>query len=337
MTNNRIVIRIVFILAAALVAWFFFSQDEAQQTATQPTVQSKATPAPATAPEPLQAKADQLVEATEPEAIRDAVFALVHEGRARVECTVPEGIPDGVYRSRPSVRGGDASLLHPTVEQGVLRAAVTAPTGEDFMDYELQIVGVVTWSGAESGVSTCSVQQAPRVPISGLVKHADGSPAADALVRACDHGELIRTNEDGHFRMMAPLGSTCLPMAFDETDEGTFGKGSFQTVTVETTDPVTDIELMLPPREEYWDRDQRAKFATQLVKLNEMQVQMQHKKINSLKPFELVLKDSEAKALVQAWIANEELRAQQIEDQTLLLLDPDSQADALTEAFLNQY
>ena len=229
MTNNRIVIRIVFILAAALVAWFFFSPDEAQQTATQPTVQSKAAPAPATAPEPLQAKADQLVEATEPEAIRDAVFALVHEGRARVECTVPEGIPDGVYRSRPSVRGGDASLLHPTVEQGVLRAAVTAPTGEDFMDYDLQIVGVGTWSGAESGVSTCSVQQAPRVPISGLVKHAD-EPAADALVRACEW-RAYRTNEDGRFRMMAPLGATVCP--WPSTRRMGTG-GGFQTVTVET-------------------------------------------------------------------------------------------------------
>jgi hypothetical protein len=216
-----------------------------------------------------------------------------------------------------------------------LTAAVTQADGEVFVTQQLQALALLSWSGAESGTSSCRIERLARVPIEGVVTNPNGSPAADALVRACDFGELARTDEEGRFSFTGVLGSDCHPLAFYEGEDG-FGKGSYVYVPIDSTEPI-DLALTLPPKEEIMSPKVMRNAAEQLATMNERLIFHHQKKQASLEAMQSVFSTPETTALLEAWIAKEEDMITRINEQRDLLLDPESQLDAFVEAFLNQY
>jgi hypothetical protein len=269
----------------------------------------------------------------------EQLFGVVHPGKALISCSAGGIVGDGVYTAvitgPGEERKGKGTAQHPTVEQGTLTAAVTKANGEVFLSQQLQALALLSWSGAESGTSSCQIEELARVPVKGVVTNPDGSPAVDALVRACDFGELARTDEEGRFSFTGALGSDCHPMAVYEGEDG-FGKGSYEYVPIDSTEPI-DLALTLPPKEEILSPKRMRQAAEQLATMNERLIFHHQKQQASLKAMQSVFSTPETTALLETWIADEEDRIARMNEQRDLLLDPESQLDAFVEAFLNQY
>jgi hypothetical protein len=85
--------------------------------------------------------------------------------------------------------------------------------------------------------------------LTGEVRWADGSPAVDAEVRGCTHGEVLRTDAEGRFQTRRVRGTTCYPMVF--IVHGTaFGKSDVVEVTDDSSLP---IALTVPDPADLYD------------------------------------------------------------------------------------
>lgn len=337
------------VIFGSLLAWLWMnrSQDPKNTTALEAFEQQGKRPPPALSASPKPAGPGEapteevVVKQPDPTAPpMEQLFSVVNPGKALISCSANGIVGDGVYRAAitgpQNERKGKGIAQHPTVQHGTLTAAVTEANGEVFLSQQLQALALLSWSGAESGTSSCRIEGLARVPIEGVVTNPDGSPAADALVRACDFGELVRTDEEGHFSFTGVLGSDCQPMAFYEGEDG-FGKGSYEYVPIDSTEPIDDLVLTLPTKEEIMSPKVMRNAAEQLATMSERGILHHQKNQASLEAVQSVFSTPETTALLEAWIANEEDRIARINEQRELLLDPESQLDAFVEAFLSQY
>jgi hypothetical protein len=259
------------------------------------------------------------------------LYAEAAPDQAIIRCRVAGLLPDGAY----ATSGTRLSL--PVVRSGWLTAAVPEPAGHSMLTQNLQPVAQVRWSGAASGVNGCRVSKLELHTVSGRVVGPEGMPVADVQIRACDHGEIVRSDEDGAFSLGIPAGFDCHPMAFIEHEDGSLSKGTFTELSDVDRD-IEDITLKVPDYEESLTIEQLAAMAERLADMNEGMVARRQAEIDRLNALlDGGTLDADGQARLRAHVQAEEQLVGRMVDQMERLRDPDDQANAMREAWLNLY
>lgn len=276
-------------------------------------------PVPRPPPAPLLAPTLSTV----PDEAVASALELVAPITPQLRCEVSGMLEDGVYETRPPLAD------HPVVRQGVLTVVLHEPAGRVRLERRLEQVATLTW---EEGM--CTVSRPRMTTVSGTLSWPDGSPAVGHEVRACQHGEFATTDEAGRWSMPAVVGSTCHPMAFVETADGSFGKSNVVDVEVDA-DGVDGVALSLP--DALWTPAQQEVLVGQLVQMMDQRLASQQDRLDQLIDARDRASSEEERVYLQGLLDNEQLWVDWIAGELERFEDPEEQYAAFRDAWLNLY
>ena len=305
------------------------TSEEPDQGATTPVKRRKSTPPPETQEAP-----DATDAAGAMKAVEELYQALARSPKGRVIRCPAGDLPDGHYRALDAQKAVDVAQFV-LVRDRQFHAWVDQDQGSAVIRQENRAWAALKWA------KECEVRTL-RVPISGRVEHANGSPAPGHEVPSCDHGEWFQTDGKGDFQTSMLQGTTCYLIAFVETPDS-LGRGPHVTLTATGPDPIEDVVLVLPSPDEMLDEDRMAALASHLADMTHRMIQERHEAAGTaiegsrLDPQTASQLSSDARAVLEGWgtLREEELRA--MERELERLDDPEQQVTALRDAFLKQY
>ena len=245
-----------------------------------------------------------------------------------VHCDVRGLLEDGFYEVVPPVPA------HVMVRQGTLSMRVPTESGSGRLLQLLNLQGLVDWNGAD-----CTFTVPEPVRVEGTLTDAEGVPLAGHEVRACRYGEFAVTDEDGRWEMEGMAGTTCIPMAFVEHEDGAFGKSNIVSVTLEAPGPMTDVALVLPAAEDLWAPWEQRMLADHLAQLSVQRLVEAEARLGIVESAleSCDVKDEASCAVLEQWRVQEQLWVDWIAGEIGRLQDPDEQLDAFRDAWLNLY
>ena len=313
---------VVFLIAG----WWFADED----TAEAPTPDAVAPEASRSGREVVRARqatrAPVQDEAPTPESaeVERAFDAMELPGASLLRC--PTELADGLYEINGALM---ADVRFVTVADGELFAAAWADEGRAVLAQELQQVGWLSWSGADEGWASCTVEPPVRATVSGRVLFADDDTSGHT-VTGCLFGEVVDVGEDGRFELAAHEGRGCTLYVI-RADGDDFGKGPVLAVPVDGD--VEGVEVPGPSRDELWDPQAQARFAEALAGMSDGRLL----ELAERERPELELDAPDLAPLLQAWADQDDDRQVAMADHVDALLDPEQQHQALLDAFLGLY
>lgn len=252
----------------------------------------------------------------------DPVLLALAPGLKQLRCSA-DGLELGAYDTRP------AENHFADVLSNGLHIAVPGDSGRLWLERNVRAVAEVRWDD-----DTCVVTPVALVPVRGVLRQADGSPAVDHAVRGCIHGEFGRTDADGRWELMAVAGSSCHPMAFVEADDGGFGKSNVARVDVVAPGPMDGVVLSLPADVDLWGKPEQEKMAGQLAMMMGRMTERRRARLPELQAAADGL-SGDAKTRADALVEREVDFLSMVDGELERLADPADQKAALRDAWLS--
>jgi len=270
------------------------------------------------------------VSALSPEIVRQAVDEAWPDMQV-VRCSARD-LQDGWIRARPSLDNPGGTVLFATVDDGVFLAVVDGADGEAVLFESLTPAARLTWVAAPAAeVGACTLHPLVTHTLRGRVFDTDGTPAAEADVRGCLHGDIAVTDGDGRFTTSAVEGCTCFPMAFLDRN-GMFARSNAPQVDV-GDEPPPEVRLEL---QRGWTPEEQRVLMRQLAGMLEQSATALTAS-NPAADAAAKASDPAVSGLLWAWGHAQEDAYQMIWDDLERLTEEEDPYVAFRDLWMNQY